>query len=100
MAVDGCRFARSLRQTQVVVNPPDTPEPIIDESKYCCAPNMWFSAPDKVDERPERQANSRLSTGDIELRVTGFKLLTKPKPPYFSQDMLQTCERGTAARTS
>jgi aspartyl-tRNA synthetase len=69
--------------TQVVFNPPDTPQPIIDESKTLRAEYV-IKVTGKVAERPSGMANSKLSTGEIELRVTGFKLLNKSLTPPVS----------------
>src|SRR3954466_1162023 len=69
--------------TQVVFNPPDTSQPIIDESKTLRA-EFVIQVTGIVAERPSGMANSRLSTGDIELRVTGFKLLNKSLTPPVS----------------
>ncbi len=69
--------------TQVVFNPPDTSQAIIDESKTLRAEYV-VQVTGKVAERPSGMSNSRLSTGDIELRVTGFKLLNKSLTPPVS----------------
>jgi aspartyl-tRNA synthetase len=69
--------------TQVVFNPPDTSQSIIDESKQLRAEYV-IQVTGKVAERPSGMANSRLATGDIELRVTGFKLLNKSLVPPVS----------------
>jgi aspartyl-tRNA synthetase len=69
--------------TQVVFNPPDTPQSIIDESKQLRAEYV-IQVTGKVAERPSGMANSRLATGDIELRVTEFKLLNKSLVPPVS----------------
>ena len=62
--------------TQVVFNPPDTSQAIIDESKTLRAEYV-IQVTGKVTERPTGMSNSKLSTGEVELRVTGFKLLNK-----------------------
>ena len=69
--------------TQVVFNPPDTPQPIIDESKTLRAEYV-VQVIGKVAERPSGMANPKLATGEIELRVTGFKLLNKSLTPPVS----------------
>ena len=69
--------------TQVVFNPPDTPQPIIDESKTLRAEYV-VQVTGKVAERPNGMANPKLATGEIELRVTGFKLLNKSLTPPVS----------------
>jgi aspartyl-tRNA synthetase len=69
--------------TQVVFNPPDTSQPIIDESKTLRAEYV-IQVTGKIAERPAGMANSKLATGDIELRVTGFKLLNKSLTPPVS----------------
>jgi aspartyl-tRNA synthetase len=69
--------------TQVVFNPPDTPPPIIDESKQLRAEYV-VQVTGKVSERPSGMANPKLSTGEIELRVTNFKLLNKSLTPPVS----------------
>jgi aspartyl-tRNA synthetase len=69
--------------TQVVFNPPDTSQPIIDESKTLRAEYV-IQVTGKVTERPTGMSNAKLSTGEIELRVTGFKLLNKSLSPPVS----------------
>src|SRR6187200_2830061 len=69
--------------TQVVFNPPDTPQPIIDESKTLRA-EYAIQVTGIVTERPTGMANSKLATGAVELRVTGFKLLNKSLTPPVS----------------
>ncbi len=69
--------------TQVVFNPPDTSQPIIDESKTLRAEYV-IQVTGKVAERPSGMANAKLATGQIELRVTGFKLLNKSLTPPVS----------------
>ena len=69
--------------TQVVFNPPDTSQPIIDESKSLRAEYV-VQVTGKVTERPTGMANAKLATGDVELRVTGFKLLNKSLTPPVS----------------
>jgi len=69
--------------TQVVFNPPDTSAEIIEESKSLRAEYV-IQVTGKVAERPSGMANAKLATGDIELRVTGFKLLNKSLTPPVS----------------
>jgi aspartyl-tRNA synthetase len=69
--------------TQVVFNPPDTPDEIIDESKLLRSEYV-VQVTGKVSERPTGQSNPKLSTGEIELRVTQFKLLNKSLTPPVS----------------
>ncbi len=69
--------------TQVVFNPPDTPNGIIDESKQLRAEYV-IQVTGRVAERPAGMANPKLSTGEIELRVTKFKLLNKSLTPPVS----------------
>jgi aspartyl-tRNA synthetase len=69
--------------TQVVFNPPDTSQPIIDESKTLRAEYV-IQVTGKVAERPEGNHNSKLATGDIELRVTSLKVLNKSLTPPVS----------------
>ena len=69
--------------TQVVFNPPDTSAAIIEESKTLRAEYV-VQVTGKVAERPSGMANAKLSTGEIELRVTGFKLLNKSLTPPVS----------------
>jgi len=69
--------------TQVVFNPPDTSQPIIDVSKTLRAEYV-VQVTGKVAERPGGMANPKLATGEIELRVTGFKLLNKSLTPPVS----------------
>jgi aspartyl-tRNA synthetase len=69
--------------TQVVFNPPDTPPPLIEESKQLRAEYV-VQVTGKVAERPAGMANPKLATGEIELRVTRFKLLNKSLTPPVS----------------
>jgi len=69
--------------TQVVFNPPDTPAGIIEESKSLRAEYV-VQVTGKVTERPAGMANSKLTTGEIELRVTKFQLLNKSLTPPVS----------------
>src|SRR5690349_10528842 len=50
--------------TQVVFNPPDTPQSIIDESKSLRAEYV-VQVTGKVTERPAGMANAKLGTGDV-----------------------------------
>jgi aspartyl-tRNA synthetase len=69
--------------TQVVFNPPDTSQAIIDESKALRAEYV-IQVKGKVTERPTGMTNAKLATGGVELRVTGFKLLNKSLTPPVS----------------
>jgi aspartyl-tRNA synthetase len=69
--------------TQVVFNPPDTSQPIIEESKSLRAEYV-IQVTGKIAARPSGMANAKLGTGEIELRVTGFKLLNKSLTPPVS----------------
>ena len=77
--------------TQVVFNPPDTPAPLIDQSKSLRAEYV-IQVTGNVAKRPAGMANPKHATGEIELRVTEFRLLnTSAAPPVspsaFSQDL-------------
>ena len=69
--------------TQVVFNPPDTPAPLIEESKSLRAEYV-IQVTGRVAERPTGMANLKHATGEIELRVTGFKLFNKSLTPPVS----------------
>jgi aspartyl-tRNA synthetase len=69
--------------TQVVFNPPDTPQDLIDQSKHLRSEYV-IQATGRVAERPAGMANTKLGTGEIELRVTDFKLLNKSVTPPVS----------------
>ncbi len=69
--------------TQVVFNPPDTPADIIEESKQLRAEYV-VQVTGKVAERPTGMANPKLGTGEVELRVTKFKLFNKSLTPPVS----------------
>jgi aspartyl-tRNA synthetase len=69
--------------TQVVFNPPDTPVNLIEESKSL-RNEYVIQATGVVATRPAGMANPKLSTGEIEVRVTGFKLLNKALTPPVS----------------
>jgi aspartyl-tRNA synthetase len=77
--------------TQVVFNPPDTPAAIIELSKSLRAEYV-IQVTGNVARRPAGMANPKHATGEIELRVTDFKLLnesiTPPvSPSAFGQDL-------------
>src|SRR5262245_19931826 len=75
--------------TQVVFNPPDTPPTIIDESKSLRAEYV-IQATGRVTERPTGMANPKMATGEVELRVTKFKLLNKSlTPPVWPNENAQ-----------
>ena len=69
--------------TQVVFNPPDTPTAMIEESKALRAEYV-IQAAGRVIERPTGMANPKMATGEVELRVTKFKLLNKSLTPPVS----------------
>lgn len=69
--------------TQVVFNPPDTSEELIEQSKQLRAEYV-IQVTGNVAARPEGMANERMATGAIELRATDFKLLNKCKNPPVS----------------
>jgi aspartyl-tRNA synthetase len=69
--------------TQVVFNPPDTPTAIIDQSKTLRAEYV-IQVTGKVARRPEGMANPKHASGEIELRVTNFKLLNESAAPPVS----------------
>lgn len=69
--------------TQVVFNPPDTPEELIELSKTLRAEYV-IQVTGNVAARPEGMTNKRMATGAIELRSTDFKLLNKCKNPPVS----------------
>jgi len=66
--------------TQVVFNPPQTPDALIEASKVLRGEYV-ISAIGEVVPRPEGMANPNLATGEIEVRVTDFKLLNKAATP-------------------
>ena len=74
--------------TQVVFNPPDTPASIIDESKLLRSEYV-IQVTGKVAERPAGMANLKLSTGEIELRVTKFRLFNKSLTPPVSPNAIR-----------
>jgi aspartyl-tRNA synthetase len=69
--------------TQVVFNPPDTPDDLIEQSKSLRVEYV-IQVTGKVAERPAGMANLKLATGEIELRVTQFKLLNQSLTPPVS----------------
>jgi len=69
--------------TQVVFNPPDTPAAIIEQSKQLRAEYV-IQVTGKVAKRPEGMANPKHASGEIELRVTDFKLLNESVTPPVS----------------
>ena len=80
--------------SQVVFNPPDTPASILKESKVLRAEYV-IQATGKVAERPSGMSTPKLATGEVELRVTGFKLLNKSLTPPVSPTA--TPRRSSAA---
>jgi aspartyl-tRNA synthetase len=77
--------------TQVVFNPPDTPLSIIEQSKSLRAEYV-IRVTGNVAKRPPGMANPKHASGEIELRVTDFKLLnesiTPPvSPSAYGQDL-------------
>jgi aspartyl-tRNA synthetase len=77
--------------TQVVFNPPDTSAAIIEQSKELRA-EFVIQVTGNVAKRPAGMANPKHASGEIELRVTEFKLLnesaTPPvSPSAFGQDL-------------
>ncbi|MGD9635497.1 MAG: aspartate--tRNA ligase [Pirellulales bacterium] len=77
--------------TQVVFNPPDTSAAIIELSKQLRAEYV-IKVTGNVAKRPEGMANPKHASGEIELRVTDFKLLnesiTPPvSPSAYGQDL-------------
>ena len=69
--------------TQVVFNPPDTSAAIIDQSKSLRAEYV-IKVTGKVARRPTGMANPKHASGEIELRVTDFKLLNESVAPPVS----------------
>ena len=69
--------------TQVVFNPPDTAQGVIDLSKTVRAEYV-LKVTGVVALRPEGMANPKLSTGKIELRVTALEILNKSLTPPVS----------------
>jgi aspartyl-tRNA synthetase len=69
--------------TQVVFNPPDTPVAIIEQSKSLRAEYV-IKVTGRVEKRPTGMANPKHASGEIELRVTDFKLLNESLTPPVS----------------
>ncbi|MEM9659545.1 MAG: aspartate--tRNA ligase, partial [Planctomycetota bacterium] len=69
--------------TQVVFNPPDTPEDLIEASKSLRAEYV-IRVTGNVAARPEGMANPKLSTGAVEVRAKSFELLNKSLTPPVS----------------
>jgi aspartyl-tRNA synthetase len=69
--------------TQVVFNPPDTAQSVIELSKTVRAEYV-LKVTGVVAERPQGMANPKLSTGKIELRVTALEILNKSLTPPVS----------------
>ena len=69
--------------TQVVFNPPQTPDDVISASKSL-RNEFVIKAVGEVACRPEGQDNPRLSTGEIEVRVESFEVLNECETPPFT----------------
>jgi aspartyl-tRNA synthetase len=69
--------------TQVVFNPPDTAQGVIDLSKTVRAEYV-LKVTGVVAIRPEGMSNAKLSTGKIELRATALEILNKSLTPPVS----------------
>lgn len=69
--------------TQVVFNPPDTPLEMIEASKDLRAEYV-IAAHGTVAPRPTGMTNTKLATGEIEVRATSFELLNKSLTPPIS----------------
>jgi aspartyl-tRNA synthetase len=69
--------------TQVVFNPPDTATAIIEQSKSLRAEYV-IRVTGVVAKRPSGMANPKHASGEIELRVTDFKLLNESVAPPVS----------------
>lgn len=69
--------------TQVVFNPPDTSDTILNTAKSLRS-EFVIRVTGRIAERPEGMANPKLATGQIELRVTEFELLNRCVPPPFT----------------
>lgn len=69
--------------TQVVFNPPDTPEALIEASKQLRTEYV-IQVTGNVAPRPEGMANKKHDSGEIELRVTEMTLLNKSLTPPVS----------------
>ena len=82
--------------TQVVFNPPDTSDAIIEESKTL-RPEYVVQVTGNVAARPEGMANPKMATGAIELRATEFKLLNKSLTPPVSPSAAEPPRRRPPA---
>lgn len=69
--------------TQIVFNPPQTPANLIESSKDL-RDEFVVQVTGEVAPRPEGMANSKLATGEIEIRVTEYKLLNASQAPPVS----------------
>lgn len=69
--------------TQVVFNPPQTPDDVISASK-ALRNEFVIKAVGEVACRPQGQDNPRLSTGEIEVRVESFEVLNECETPPFT----------------
>lgn len=69
--------------TQVVFNPPDTAQGVIDLSKTVRAEYV-LKVTGVVAIRPQGMSNAKLSTGKIELRATALEILNKSLTPPVS----------------
>ena len=69
--------------TQVVFNPPQTPDDVISASKSL-RNEFVIKAVGEVACRPQGQDNPRLSTGEIEVRVESFEVLNECETPPFT----------------
>ncbi|WP_428308328.1 aspartate--tRNA ligase [Lacipirellula sp.] len=69
--------------TQVVFNPPDTAQGVIDLSKTVRAEYV-LKVVGVVAARPEGMSNAKLSTGKVELRATALEILNKSLTPPVS----------------
>lgn len=69
--------------TQVVFNPPQTPDDVIAASKSL-RNEYVIKAVGEVACRPQGQDNPRLSTGEIEVRVESFEVLNECETPPFT----------------
>ena len=69
--------------TQVVFNPPDSSAEVIEASKALRSEYV-LAVEGNVALRPTGMANPKLATGEIEVRVTRFRLLNKSLTPPIS----------------
>jgi len=74
--------------TQVVFNPPDSSQEVIEQSKSLRAEYV-IKVVGVVAARPEGMANPRMSTGKIELRAVTLELLNKSLVPPVSPSSLE-----------